>query len=449
VLTSAVSDLEDPVTIDRTIARAAGALRSWRRRLRSDADRAAGEVWFEGTRDVTTRTAFEWASALPASDPLRAAFRRWVYRLTLARVAQPAIVAAERGRQIREIRTELPEPAVASVRDVVRQAIADRVEARREQWIGALRGRTGALEIAERDVAEARAEISSRLGIADPVEMTAVCSRRAIAQQAGELLKRTDELSKAVFDPGKTLAGLLSILIARNVVGTWPVRLSERWLGDLFRTTKLLDGLALDLGPLPPTIGASSFMRGLARFGAAYSRAAPDRAGPFVLSNDATDTRALRRGALFAMLLLEPVFLEKKLGFSETVSVSVARALGRTLLGAVRLEAVRCTIDIPHSSPAEMADAMQAAWRVPAAPWLSGVLPRACHEAPSRLVAVLLAARDRDAMVDAFDEDWFDNPRAADWLRGHDAAPCAAALEDAELGGLARLFADRIEEIAV
>jgi hypothetical protein len=449
VLTSAIADLEDPVTIDRTIARAAGALRSWRRRLRTDADRAAGEVWFEGTRDVTTRTAFEWASALAATDPLRMPFRRWIYRLTLARVAQPAVVAAERGRQIREIRTELPEPAVVSVRDVVRQAIADPVEARREQWIGALRGRTGALEIAERDVAEVRAEISSRLGVADPVEMTAVCGRRAIVQQAGDLLKRTNDLSKAVFGPGKTLAGLLSILIARDVAGTWPVRLSERWLGDLFRATKLLEGLSMDLGPLPPTVGASSFMRGLARFGAAYSRAASDRAGPFVLSNDATDTRALRRGALFAMLLLDPIFLKKKLGFSETVSGSVARALGRTVLGAVRLQAVRCSTAAPRSSPAEIADAMQAAWSVPAAPWLSGIVPRACHEAPSRLLAVLLAARDRDALVDAFDEDWFDNPRAVDWLRGQDAAPCAAALEDTELGGLARSFADRIEEIAI
>jgi hypothetical protein len=441
--------LDDPSTIDWAITCADAAHRSWRRLLRSDADQAAGEVWFENTRQVTTRTAFEWATALPKSDPLRDPFRRWVYRLTVARVAQPAIVAVERCRQIREIPIEQPNPALMSVGEIVRLALADRVEGRREQRIAALRGRTGALEIAERDLAEVKGEISSRLGVGDPYEMEAACGRGAIAEQARDLLKRTDELAKAIFEPKRVLTGVLSILIARDVAGTWPAKLSERWLGELFCTTKLLDGLSIDVGPLPPTLGASSFMRGLARFGAACARAACDNAGPFVLSNDATDTHALRRGALFAMLLTDPVFLTKKVGLSKTESMSVARSLGCTLLGAVRLQAVRCNVDISRLSPAEIADAIHEAWRVPAAPWLSGVLPRACHQAPTRLAAVLLAARDRDAMVDEFDEDWFDNPRAAQWMRGQDAAPRCAAIADDELSGSARLLAGRIEEIAV
>jgi hypothetical protein len=438
--------LDDPIAIDKTIARAAAALRAWRRRLRSEAG-GADDPWFEGTRHVTTRAAFRWACDLPESDPLREPFRRWIYVLAVSRIAEPAIVAVERLRQTRDIEIDRPEAMVASVRDVVGRAIAEPAAARAEQWFDALGDRTGALRSAESDLASAREEIASRLGVADPSEMQAACSRNAILLEARDLLGRTDDLARAVFEPVETLAGLLPILIAREVPGTWPARLSGRWLGDLFRTTTLADGLSIDLGPLPRTIGASSFVRGLARFGAAYARAASDRAGPFVLSNDATDSHALRRGALFAMLLVDPVFLTKKLGFSKEASGSVARALGRTLLGAVRLEAVRSTVDFARASNAEVADAVERAWCVRTRPALSAVLPRARLDAPSRLVGVLLAAIDRDQLVARFDEDWFDNPRAAAWLRERDAVLRPAALPDLDLSQSARRLAARAEAL--
>ena len=438
----------DPIAVDKDISRGASALRGWRRLLRTDVEQAAQEAWFDGARSVTTRTSFRWACSLGSGDPLREPLRRWIYVLAVWRIAQPFVARVERMRQACRIRLEDPEVAVASCRDILHRALADPIPERKGRWIDALGKHAGAVASAEKDLAAAVDEISSRLGVADPRELCVACEPDVVVEQARELLRRTDDLARELFAPARTFAGLLERLVARDVPGIWPARLTAGWLGDLFRKTALLEGVAIDLGPLPPTIGASSFMRGLGRFGAAYARAATERSGLFVLHNDAAEGHPQRRGALFASLLCDPVFLRKKLGFSREVSQSVSRALARTALAAARLEATRCTVELAKAPGSEVQEAVEAAFWVPVPRSLSGTLPRPRQGALSRLAATLRTAVDREELVQRFDEDWFDNPRAIATLREEDAGPRRAAVSSAELSESVRRFAGALERLA-
>jgi hypothetical protein len=202
----------------------------------------------------------------------------------------------------------------------------------------------------------------------------------------------------------------------------WPPRPSARWLFDQFQSTDLLDGLSLDLGPTPTSLGASSFARTLARFGAAYVRAAASSSAPFALAHDPADAHPLRRGALFASLLADPIYLRKQLGFSRDAAEKAARSLAATFLAEARLAATRALVDLALASGNSIQEVVEHALftRVPAA--LSGVLPRPCRLAPLRLAAMFLATDDREALRAEFDEDWFLNPRALFFLRERDEA---------------------------
>jgi hypothetical protein len=216
------------------------------------------------------------------------------------------------------------------------------------------------------------------------------------------------------------------------VNGSWPTHASSRWLFELFAGTPLLDGITFDLGPLPALLGAATFTRGLARFGAAWSRAASGRAGPLVIGQDATEASPLRYGALFASLLSNPVFLERRFEFSRETARSVGRALAVPSLAHARLQAARTLFDLRAMPVRDAREVLEDALKVRIDEGMIGLLPKLGDRAPVRVAATLLAQRDAVALRDAFDEDWFDNPRALRALREELEAsvrPFAAWLE--------------------
>jgi hypothetical protein len=436
----------DPTTLDRDIARAARGERVFWRTLRVDADRAREHAWYEPVRHVTTRSTLHEAEALPIADPLREALLRWIHRLSLTRIARGPIIALAKARQDPTLLLEKPETGSYSVRAVVGRVIAETDRRKARAWLEGLEASLSPLLGHEKVLREATHEITTRLGV-DPGTLSPF-DREVVAEEGQQLLRRTDHLATSLFAPAEDLAGLVGELVARDVPGVWPTKPDGRWLFEQFQGSPLLQGLAIDLGPTPAALGAASFARALARFGAAYARSAVLGRAPFATSSDPSELHPLRRGALFASLAADPIFLRKHLGLSREASSSSARALAVTFLASARLAAVGATIDVTSTSAAAIAEAVEDALKVSVSPALSSVLPRICLRAGERLAAMLLARGDAEEQKRAFDDDWFKNPRGLLRLRELDAAPRAFKAPDETLRGTAAPLAQALEAMA-
>ena len=430
--------------LDRDIARAARSERAFWRVLRVDAARAADDAWYEPVRHVTTRATFQEVASLPGTDPLREALLAWIHRLALTRIARGPILALAQARQDPSLRLQDPEPGPHSARAVVRRVLAERERPRARAWLEGLAAASSPLLGHEKTLREAAQEISARLGVVDPSSLTPF-DRALVAGEGEQLLRRTDDLASSLFAPAEDLAGLVAQLVARDVPGVWPTQPDARWLFDQFQASPLLQGLTVDLGPTPAALGAASFARALARLGAAYTRSAVLGGAPFVTSSDPSDFYPLRRGALFASLAANPLFLRKHVGLSREAAAAASRALGATFLAAVRLVAMGATIDVASASSSAIAEAVEDALKVPMPSELSAVFPRPSLRAAEHLAASLLARADMVELESEFDEDWFRNPRGLLRLRELDAAPRPFKLPSEVLRGSAEPLARALE----
>jgi hypothetical protein len=414
-----MSDL-DLLQLDKDIARAAIAARTWLRAVRVDAVRAADQLWFEPVRHVTTRSTFQQIAELPKEDPFREPMLAWVHRLSLTRIARGQILEVASVRQKATFTIDEPERGTFSARTFASRVLGESDAEKARAWVLALGGAGPAVLLAERTRRQAELEITGRLGAAE-LCLDSPYEREALLQEAKQFIARSDDAASAVFGQEKDLVAVVQRILARDVPGVWP-RSDARWLLEQFRSGDLLDGLSLDLGSLSTTLGASSVARTLARFGAAYARAATSASATFVHAHDPADAHPLRRGALFASLLADPIYLRRQLGFSRDAAEKAARSLAATFLAEARLAATRTLVDLALASGHSIQEVVEHALftRVPAA--LSGVLPRPCRLAPLRLAAMFLATDDREALRAEFDEDWFRNPRALFFLRERDEA---------------------------
>jgi hypothetical protein len=394
-------------------------------------------------RHVTTRATFQEVASLPGTDPLREALLAWIHRLALTRIARGPILALAQARQDPSLRLQEPEPGPHSAQAVVRRVLAEREHPRARAWHEGLAAASSLLAY-EKTLREAVQEVSARLGVADPSSFTPF-DRALVAREGEQLLRRTDDLASSLFTRAEDLAGLVAQLVARDVPGVWPTQPDARWLFDQFQGSPLLQGLKVDLGPTPAALGAASFARALARLGAAYARSAVLGAAPFATSSDPSDCYPLRRGALFASLAANPLFLRKHIGLSRDAAAAASRALGATFLAAARLAAVGATVDVTSASSASIAEAVEDALKVPVPSELSGVFPRPSLRAAEHLAASLLARADMVELESAFDEDWFRNPRGLLRLRELDAASRPFKLASEALRGSAEPLARALE----
>jgi len=437
----------DLLKLDRDVARSARAERAWWRTLRLDASRAADDAWYEPFRHVTTRTTFQEVASLPSGDPLREPLLAWIHRLSLTRIAQAPIVALAKARQEATVRLEEPEPGLHSVRAIVRRVLAEPERGRARAWLEALARTSSPLLGQEKAVREATREITTRLGVADPSSLVPF-DRALVAREAEQLLRLTNDLAISIASRADDLAAFVATLLASDVSGVWPTRPDARWLFDQFQASPLLQGLTLDLGPTPAALGGASFARALARFGAAYARSAVLGGAPFVAMSDASDVHPWRRGALFASLAADPLFLRKNIGLSRDAARAASRALAATFLAALRLGAVSTIIDVASASPAAIGEAVEDALKVPVPIELAGVFPRPSMKAAERLLASLLAFADAIELANRFDEDWFRNPHGLLHLRELDASPRPAKVPEESLRGSAAKLAQALEAMA-
>jgi hypothetical protein len=427
--------------LDREAARAEAALVSARTRLaRGDVDEAESPL--EGFRRVSTRAA--WLDLAEAPGPLAAPLRDWVFALTLERVLWADTVrfeAAWRAPSITVAEAGIV-PFTGSPRDLLVRILREGDPARRRIFAGALAHGAGVVHDAARLLAERRVEAARLLGSGlDALEIP-IDPPASLASLASRLLVDTAPL----FERASTWSAALGQGVGRSFGEGWPARLGSRWLFDLFHGGPLTEGLRPAVGDLPAALGASSFARALGAFGAALADADGPR-GPFVTARAPFDLRRARRAALFASLAADPVFAVRALGLGRGRARDQARGVALALLVTLRLDAARVlcrnVLSLPDGErPARFEEHTAAALGAPIPPSLAGVVPRLGPSDPARFAGALLAARDRRALVERFDDDWFRSPHAARAIREEDAAPPASRTvpSDALEAGLAEIL---------
>jgi hypothetical protein len=408
-----------PQQLDRRIAAAARDVGRETHALRREGPAAASDP-MRGHRAVSTRSLYLELAEKP--DPFRDAARAWVRELTRERVLWPDRARLAAAWHQASLEIERPERLRASPRDLLFLLLSDPAPERRAIWGESLLGGARAVADAARILAERAAEAERLLGEGGDLDVP--CDPPGdLAAIAEALLAATD----ACFEPaGPAWTAAIDRALGRRADEGWPARLTTRWLHDLFAPTGLTDGLRLDPAPLPRALGASSFARALGRFGAAYAEADLPSGAPFVMARRPFDLRVERRAALFASLAVDPVFARRALGLGRDRAREQARELARSIVVTLRLDAARALLRGALEQPQKalerrFEEVTERALGAPIPAPLAGVLPTAARRAPARLFGVLLAALDRRALVERFDEDWFQSPHAAHALRDEQA----------------------------
>lgn len=406
--------------LEREVARAAGLAAEGRAGL-SRGEGLDGPSPLARARRASSRET--WLALGESKDPLAASLRPWVAALTLDRVLWADHARLEAAWRAPSIQVEEPGvPAfVGAPRDLLRRALREREPALRRVIAGALERGASLAKDAARILAERRNEAARLLGVdLDALEIT-IEPRASLAAIAERVLAETSAFTRAEH---RAWDAAIAASIARSAGEGWPARLGPRWLFDLFHQGPLTEGLRLDLPPLPEALGAASFARALAMFGAALADEDGPRGAPIGLCRSPFDVRRARRAALFGSLASDPVFHARALGVGRDRARDQARVIARASATTLRLDAVRVLLRGALTSPSLASRVEERTFDAIGAPIparLAGLVPRLGPDDPARLVGALLAMRDRRALVDRFDEDWFRNPHAMRAIREEDA----------------------------
>ncbi len=416
----------NPIELSRTLATLAQAWQSWRRALRR------GELSplfaFELHRRAIGRNTYHEVQALHPEDPLRAPLLAWVYRLAEQRINQGALLAREAARR-GALHPMTSEGAELSLAALGRLALAPEGSAEerlrcRERRLAELARHTAPLRDAERLLWERRREVASRMGHASLAE--AEGQHPELPGLAREWL---DVTSGAFESLGvERLSALMEAALDRREDHPWPARLTPQSLLSLAPDVELTRGLRLEPGPLPEALGGASYLRALARLGAALSDAAAPQNQPFVVAHHPYGARRWEVGGLLAALPLSPVYLRQRLGLSGARQAANQRACAITWLIASRTEALRVLLHQEAGqrglpSDATFEELTACAFSHPLDPRLLPLTPRYGTQTPARFAGLLLGAEREARLREAHDEDWFRNPRGVEQLRAEVSLP--------------------------
>ena len=406
-----------PFELDRELSRVVPRARAAYRALRT------GRAVTLAVPDVLSDPETLERLASDKSDPIAAPLLRFLYWLELMRVALPR--EGERVRRYRAEHHALDKPLSGHFtwRELLGHALRD--AARRPALVEVLFERGDALRDAGTRLFELRAELPSFAGRSrteleqappDIVEH----ARRFLADSA-------DALGSLELDG---FADVLQQGLALEAADGWPRQLSLRSLNDLLGNSDWLSGLRLDLGELPAALSAASFVRGLLKLGAAWNDALAPAGQPFSIAHDPFGLARATYGALFAGLPLAPAFLKRQLGLGKERATGHARALSRSALLFARQMALRVLLDEPAlAGPSAFRNAFAehatSALGFELPPHGAGLFFRPRVGDPQRLAGLFLAAALRAELAEEYDEDWFRNPRAIEFLRAEARLPPA------------------------
>ena len=372
--------------------------------------------------------------ATDKSDPIAPALLRFLYWLDLMRRALPR--EGERVRRYRAERHAIDRPLSGHFtwRQLLGHALRD--PARRPELLDVLIERGNALRDAGSRLFELRAE-QPRFG------GRARAALELPHPEPAEQARRWLDASADAFDSLelRSLSAVIECGLAPEAADGWPRQLSLRSLHDLLGSPDWLSGLRVDVGELPATLSASSFLRGLLRLGAAWHDALASDSLPFSLAHDPFGLRRAQHGALLAGIAISPAFLRRQLGLGKERALGHARALSRSTLLHSRLLALRVlTGEAALAGPGALREAFaeQAprALRFELPEAAAGLFFRPRLGDAQRFAGLLLAAEQRQKLADEHDEDWFRNPRAIEQLRAEtrSSPPTTCSSEQLEAG---------------
>jgi hypothetical protein len=416
--------------LDGDLRKTARSWRAWRRALRTDAE---AECPLEPMRSACSLETFQAVRELPEGEPLKVPLERWIYRLTEQRVNARAIAIVRHAYASAEHAVQEPERTRATLRDAVLRALAE--PSRRSAWLeGAVEAGADATSMAAA-LWERRLEVANRMGFDTPdgIELPA----SAIYAHAERWLERSqdwhDELVPAALD------GLFDAALGRGAESGWPGRLSVRTTAELVDDGELFRGLRLDLGEVPAALGAASFVRTLARVGAAFVDAAAPAHQPFVIAHDPYGLRRRSHGALFGLLPGNAEFSRQRLGLGRGSVADHRRAIWRLVLVesralALRVVFRRLALGGARSYVTGFEELVGRHFHAGLAGSRSaGVLWRLHDDDAQRLAGLLVASARTNQLVEAHDEDWFRNPRAIEQLRSEAELSPTVCVDESEL----------------
>jgi hypothetical protein len=414
VLTERDLENPDPLRLDREIARAAETLRAHRRRIaRGD---GFDEDPFLTTRLVAGSTAFLAVGRMPDADPLRAPLSRWVYRLAEQRINHVAILRTEAERRVTEHVVSEPEHDRLPVSAMMTRAL--RTPKKRDAWLGSFVKNSEGLGSAVAALWERRQEVATRLGLVGLDDIEGI--RASATDAAATWLDRTRDAFTETVRPG--LSGLVSVAMAETSAEGFPRHLLPRTILDLFRETDLFRSVDLDPGDLPEAFGPASFLRAIARVGAAWVDATAPRDQPFIVAHDPYGLRRRTMGALLGTLPASSAFARRVLGVDGARLVDYCRGFQAALLVESRVAALRVLLRGPALAGRR---ALREAFEGEVHRALGLVLPataagsifRLHEDDTQRFAGLLLAAAKANAFRNANDVDWYRNPRTVEQLR--------------------------------
>jgi hypothetical protein len=249
------------------------------------------------------------------------------------------------------------------------------------------------------------------------------CKDEDVLSLANLLLDETDDLvgELAIAPWHETLRQGLCVEASEG----WPAKLNASWLDTIFPSAEMLGGLRLAAISMPRVLGASSFGLALGRYAMSWFEAARPSTLPLCLHEHPRGTRRHEHFWLFASLIGRFRFARKCLDLGKERARTHRRLVARAFLRGLRVQAFKTLVFHQSKTGTTEGEALFEAQQalshrtmgVALPGHLFAVTPSLDPAAGSRLVGLLQAEAHHQKLVEAFDEDWFRNPRAIMALR--------------------------------
>lgn len=380
---------------------------------------------FEHYRDTSSRLSL---SAFEGDTPRDRGIRAhvtWLIqrRILFAHDVKVASLAKEPSGTLRLDRTE-PISYEGAKRGLLTEAHPFRIQA----YVDALASASAEVDAQTRARNEVRFEVAQKLDL-EAHDASLPCSVTTTRECARLFLDRTRELARAsrlAIDPSQgeargTVVATFRTLAANPEAtrGFFPARLNHAWLHDTFPTlaTARIDpksghpNARLWLRALSPAIFATSFGRALYSLGHALGASVEEPVLATISRGDAMYLHEATVGCAFSALLVDATFCRKALGLTASDARVLTREVARTALVVARLRAARVLADTES-----LGDLAQDVFGGDLPSGARMALLGTTDEARRDFLAVLRSSALGTFLRNTFDEDWFRNPRTADFF---------------------------------
>jgi len=292
---------------------------------------------------------------------------------------------------------------------------------------------------------ERRVEIEGRLGASLSPLVGWGEPGQGVPELGQALLTGTEDAAQALLEPG--FFGLVHAATAYPALEGWPARLAADSLLELLDGSWLSRAGLPARASLPERLCPSSFVRAAVHLGRQLVLAATPLSLPFVCARTPGEVYGRTLGRLFGLWLLSDAFARRHLGLGPAERRSHARGRAQLLLAEGRLLATRCLLaEAGRQSQTRLKETWnELGLRLCGEPWgpALGLLSAPAH-APADLVAHAWALSLERELVQTFDEDYLDNPRAREAILAalhapEPTPPPYAVLHDAALALLSGL----------